>query len=147
VTVQIFGFRNDQETRKAQRFFSERRIAVHFVDLDERPASPGELRRFKERFGASALIDRDNPRFRALGLRAAGDSPERLLDRAVSEPRLLRTPLVRSGNQLSIGYDPDQWRAWLERQPAAPVEHGGPRTCPPNPPTLGAPRDTRGAPR
>jgi len=119
VTVQIFGFRNDQETRKAQRFFSERRIAVHFVDLDERPASLGELRRFKERFGASALIDRDNPCFRALGLHVAGDSPERLLDRAVTEPRLLRTPLVRSGNQLSIGYDPDQWRAWLERQPAA----------------------------
>jgi arsenate reductase-like glutaredoxin family protein len=115
VTVQIFGFRNDQDTRKAQRFFSERRIAVHFVDLDERPASPGELRRFKERFGASRLINRDGPRFRALGLHVGGDSPERLLAHASTEPRLLRTPLVRRGNDLSIGYAPDQWRAWLGR--------------------------------
>ncbi|MGH7331527.1 MAG: arsenate reductase family protein [Candidatus Rokuibacteriota bacterium] len=119
MTVQIFGFRNDQETRKALRFFAERRVAVHFVDLDERPASPGELRRFKERFGASSLINRDSPRFRALGLHVAGDSPERLLDRAGTEPRLLRTPLLRSGNQLSIGHTPDQWRTWLESQAPA----------------------------
>ena len=120
VTVQIFGFRGDQDTRKAQRFFSERRIAVHFVDLDERPASPGELRRFKERFGASALINREGPRFRALGLHVAGDSPERLLDRAATEPRLLRTPLVRNGNQLSIGHAPDQWRVWLDNRVRVP---------------------------
>ena len=116
MTVQIFGFLNDQETRKAQRFFAERRIEVHLVNLDERPASRGELRRFKERFGASALINREGSRFRALGLNVAGDSPERLLDRATTEPRLLRTPLVRSGNQLSIGHAPDQWRTWLENQ-------------------------------
>lgn len=119
MNVQIFGFRNDQDTRKAQRFFAERRIAVHFVDLDERPASPGELRRFKERFGAAALIDRASPRLRALGLHVAGDSPERLLERAVTEPRLLRTPLVRSGHRLSIGHTPDEWRAWIERDGAA----------------------------
>jgi arsenate reductase-like glutaredoxin family protein len=119
VTVQIFGFRNDQGTRKAQRFFAERRIPVHFVDLDERPASAGELRRFKERFGAAALIDRDCPRFRALGLRVAGDSPERLLDRALTEPRLLRTPLVRQGNHLTVGHAPDTWRAWQEAKPVA----------------------------
>ena len=51
MNVQIFGFKNCQDTRKAQRFFAERRIAVHFVDLDERPAAKGELRRFAERFG------------------------------------------------------------------------------------------------
>jgi arsenate reductase-like glutaredoxin family protein len=119
VTVQIFGFRNDPETRKAQRFFAERRIAVHFVDLAERPASPGELRRFKERFGAAALVNRESPRFRDLGLRVAGDSPERLLDRAALEPRLLRTPLVRSGHKVSVGHVPDEWAVWMEvdRQP------------------------------
>lgn len=114
MTVQIFGFRHDPDTRKAQRFFSDRRIAVHFVDLDERPASPGELRRFKERLGAAALIDRESPRFRALGLRVSGDSPERLLDRAVTEPRILRTPLVRCANQVTIGHAPTEWAAWVE---------------------------------
>ena len=34
------------ETRAALRFFAERRIRVHFVDLLERPAARGELLRF-----------------------------------------------------------------------------------------------------
>jgi len=114
MTVQIFGFRNDADTRKAQRFFAERRIVVHFVDLAERPASPGELRRFKERFGAEALVNRASPRFRDLGLSAAGDSPERLLARAVAEPGLLHTPLVRCGSRVSVGHAPDEWAAWVD---------------------------------
>jgi arsenate reductase-like glutaredoxin family protein len=114
VNVQIFGFRNCQDTRKAQRFFAERRIAVHFVDLDVRPASPGELRRFAERHGAGALVNREHPRFRALGLHVAGDSPERLLARAQTEPRLLRTPLVRGGNRVTVGYQPDEWQRWVD---------------------------------
>ncbi len=111
--VQIFGFKDDQDTRKAQRFFAERRIPVHFVDLAERPAAHGELKRFAERFGAAALIDRETPRFRALGLHGAGDSPRRLLERALTEPRLLRTPLVRNGGRVTIGHTPDEWQAWV----------------------------------
>jgi arsenate reductase-like glutaredoxin family protein len=114
--VQIFGFNDDQDTRKARRFFAERRIAVHYVDLDERPASKGELRRFQEKFGAARLIDRESRLFRELGLHVAGDSPERVLERALTEPRLLRTPLVRSGHRLSIGHAPEEWTAWLRSQ-------------------------------
>jgi arsenate reductase-like glutaredoxin family protein len=124
VSVQIFGFKDDQDTRKALRFFSERRIAVHFVDLDERPASAGELRRFKEKFGAAALIDRQSRRFRDLGLHVAGDSPERLLARAATEPRLLRVPLVRNGPRLGIGHSPDEWRAWIAAGSGAPTSAG-----------------------
>ena len=113
-TVQIFGFKDCQDTRKALRFFAERRVAVHFVDLAERPAARGELRRFQERFGAPALIHREQPRFRALGLHVSGDSPERLLARALTEPRLLRTPLVRSANRVSLGHAPQEWTAWLQ---------------------------------
>jgi len=113
LTIQVFGFRDCQATRKAQRFFAERRIAIHFVDLAERPAAKGELRRFAERFGPAALIDREGARFKALGLRVAGDSPQRLLDRALTEPRLLRTPLVRNGGKVTVGLTPDDWQAWL----------------------------------
>ncbi len=113
MNVQVFGFKNCQDTRKALRFFAERRIAVHFVDLDERPAARGELRRFQDKFGAAALINREHPRFRALGLHVRGDSPERLLERALTEPRLLRTPLVRGGNRVSLGHAPEEWTAWL----------------------------------
>lgn len=114
ITAQIFGFSDCADTRKALRFFAERRIPVHFVDLEERPAARGELRRFADKFGAAALIDREGPRFRALGLRVAGDSPQRLLERALTEPRLLRTPLVRSGSRVAIGLVPGDWRAWVE---------------------------------
>jgi len=61
--VQIFGTKKCAATRKALRFFSERRAKVHFVDLQQRAASPGELRRFAERFGVDALIDREGKRF------------------------------------------------------------------------------------
>jgi len=116
VNVQIFGFDDCQDTRKAQRFFTERQIPVHFVDLEERPASRGELRRFAEKFGPAALIDRESPRFRALGLRVAGDSPQRLLERALTEPRLLRAPLVRCGNKVAIGLAPADWQAWADEE-------------------------------
>lgn len=113
-TVQIFGFSDCQDTRKAQRFFAERRIAVHYVDLKERPASKGELRRFADRFGAAAVIDKDGARYKAMGLRVALDSPERLLERALMEPRLLRTPLVRYSGKVTVGVAPDEWQAWID---------------------------------
>lgn len=114
--VQIFGFKDCQDTRKAQRFFSDRRIPVHFVDLTERPASAGELRRFQEKCGSPALIDREGKRFQELGLRVSGDSPERLVQRALTEPRLLRTPLVRDGSKLTIGHQPEEWQRWVEER-------------------------------
>src|SRR6185437_147852 len=95
---------------------AERRIAIHFVDLDERPAAKGELRRFAERFGPAALIDREGPRFKTLGLRVAGDSPQRLLDRALTDPRLLRTPLVRNGGKVTIGHAAQEWQAWVDAE-------------------------------
>ena len=105
IQAQIFGFTDCQDTRKAQRFFKERGIIVHFVDLKERPAARGELRRFADKYGAAALIDREGARFKALGLRVAGDS---------TEPRLLRTPLVRYGGRVAIGHTPDTWREWVD---------------------------------
>ncbi len=116
IQVQIFGFTDCQETRKAQRFFKERGVPVHFVDLKERPAARGELRRFAEKFGAAALIDRASPRFTALGLHVAGDSPERLVERALTEPRLLKTPLVRCGGKVAVGLAPEAWRAWVDEE-------------------------------
>ena len=113
MNVQVVGFKDCQDTRKALRFFSERRIPVHFVDLAEKPASKGELRRFADKHGAAALIDRGAPRFKALGLHVSGDSPQRQLERALTEPRVLKTPLVRVDQRVSIGYAPDDWAAWI----------------------------------
>src|SRR5918993_485638 len=65
--VQIFGIKKSSDTRKALRFFAERRVKTHFVDLQERAASPGELRRFVKKFGPEALIARGPRRFVVLG--------------------------------------------------------------------------------
>lgn len=111
--VQVFGTRKCAETRKALRYFAERRVKVHFVDLEERAASAGELRRFAQKFGVEALIDRESRRFAELGLRSALLSEERWLARLADEPLLLRTPLVRYQQRLTIGSDQTAWREWV----------------------------------
>ena len=113
--VQIFGIKKNADTRKALRFFSERRIKTHFVDLLERPASLGELRRFAQKFGVAALLDRDSKRYDELGLRYAQLSDERWLERLSEEPLLLRLPLVRNANQVVIGADEAAWKSWVGR--------------------------------
>jgi arsenate reductase (glutaredoxin) len=112
--VQIFGVKKNADTRKVLRFFSERRIKTHFVDLMERPAALGELRRFAQKFGVGALVDRDSKRFDELGLRYAQLSDERWLEKLSDEPLLLRLPLVRNGHQVLIGADEKVMRSWTE---------------------------------
>ncbi|MGH7652671.1 MAG: arsenate reductase family protein [Gemmatimonadaceae bacterium] len=111
--IQIFGTRKSADTRKALRFFSERRIKTHFVDLMERPASLGELRRFAQKFGVTTLVDKDSRRYEELGLRYAQLSDDRWLERLSNEPLLLRIPLVRNAHALTVGADEATWRAWL----------------------------------
>ncbi|HEY8257418.1 MAG TPA: ArsC/Spx/MgsR family protein [Gemmatimonadales bacterium] len=113
--VQIFGVKKSADTRKALRFFAERRIKTHFVDLQERPASPGELRRFAQRFGVAALVDRSSRRFADLGLSAARLGDERLLETLASEPLVLRMPLVRFQQRLTVGDGEAEWREWTGR--------------------------------
>jgi arsenate reductase-like glutaredoxin family protein len=114
VEIQIFGVRKSAETRAALRFFAERRMKVHFVDLNERAASVGELRRFAQKFGVSALIDRESRRFGELGLRSAMLSEERWLEKLSIEPLVLRMPLVRNQQQLTIGAAQETWKTWYE---------------------------------
>lgn len=111
--VQVFGVKKSADTRAALRFFAERRIRVHFVDLNQRAAAPGELRRFAQKFGVAALVDRDSKRFAQLGLGAAQLTDQRWLDKLALEPLLLRMPLVRHQQRLTIGLAPEEWKAWV----------------------------------
>ena len=110
--VQIFGIRKSADTRKALRFFSERRIKTHFVDLNERAASLGELRRFAQKFGVGALIDQESARYQDMGLKHARMSDETWLSKLADEPLILKVPLVRSGNQFTIGLAEKTWKDW-----------------------------------
>ena len=111
--VQIFGIKKNADTRKALRYFAERGVKTHFVDFAERAASLGELKRFVQRFGVDALVDRESKRYHHLGLAHSRYSDERWLEKLVEEPLLLKMPLARSGNQLTIGLAEAEWREWL----------------------------------
>ncbi len=112
--VQIFGIQKNQDTRKALRFFSERRIQVHFVDLKERAASRGELQRFAQKFGVSALIDKTSRRYAELGLGTVRYDDDRWLAKLVDEPLVLALPLVRCQHRVTIGLAEEEWKSWAE---------------------------------
>jgi arsenate reductase len=109
-SVQIFGIAKSQATRAAERFFKERRYQIHFVDLTQKPMSPGEIKRFIDKFTLTALIDREGKAFTDAGLQYMRIPDPDLLRRIEQEPKLLRMPLVRCGNLLSVGHDEAAWK-------------------------------------
>lgn len=109
--VQIFGVRNSQPTRAAERFFKERRIEIQMVDLKQKPMAAGEIRRFVEKFTLWGLLDSEGKPFADAGLKYMRLTDPDILRKIEREPRLLRLPLVRAGNLISIGHDEEAWRA------------------------------------
>lgn len=111
--IQIFGIKNSTATRAAERFFKERRVAFHFVDLKQRPMAPGEIKRFVDKFGWDNLLDIESTAYLDAGLKYLKLSDADRLTRVERDPKLLRLPLIRSGNQLSVGADERTWLAML----------------------------------
>ena len=114
INVQVFGTRKSADTRKALRFFSERRVKIQFVYFTERGLSPGELRRFIAKFGVDALVDHESRRFAELGLAHARYSPAWWEEKLLAEPSLLLLPLVRCENRVSLGLAEAEWRTWVK---------------------------------
>ncbi|CAN5309677.1 arsenate reductase [soil metagenome] len=119
--VQVFGTRKSSDTRKALRFFAERRIRTHFVDLDERAASRSELMRFVQKFGVQRLIDSESRRFQDLGLAHARLSDEHWLEKLQDEPLLLVMPLTRWQQRIAIGEDQAAWKEWIAAAQNSPM--------------------------
>jgi arsenate reductase len=116
VTVQIFGTRKCAETRKAERFFRERGIAVHSVDLAQKGMSPGELRNVAAKVGGmEALIDREGKRYVERGLKYSAPTGPRIEQILVDDPLLLRTPIVRHEKEATVGHRPEVWTEWVAR--------------------------------
>jgi arsenate reductase-like glutaredoxin family protein len=113
LSVQIFGLKNSQATRAAERFFKERRVGMQFVDLKQKPMAAGEIRRFIERFGLAALLDSEGKAYIDAGLKYMKLSDPELLSRIERDPKLLRLPLIRAANRLSMGHDEASWKAML----------------------------------
>ena len=109
MNIQIFGKLKCQDTKKAQRYFKERRIPFQFVDITRKGLSKGELSSIKAAVGIDNLIDREGKVFEEKNLKyLVHDIEEELL----KDSMLLRTPIVRNGREATIGYKPDLWREW-----------------------------------
>lgn len=109
--LQIIGTRDSADTRKAERWFKERRVPFAFVDLRERPLSPGELESIARAIGADALLDRDSRAYQRSGLAHLVHDP---LEEALKNPLLLRMPILRRGREAMAGYDPKAFQIWLK---------------------------------
>lgn len=117
LNIQIMGHKKCADTRKAVRFFKERGIPVHERDLARDGIQPGELKKIKAAVGgsdamaAARLIDREGKEFKKRNLKYLSMN----LDEAILKyPLILRTPIVRNGAKVTVGYAPETWQAWLQ---------------------------------
>ena len=109
MNIQIFGTFKCQETKKAQRYFKERRIPFHFVDIAQKRLSRGELNSLKAAIGIDNLVDQEGKAYREKNLKYLTHDIE---DELLKDPLLLRTPVVRNGRDATVGYQPDVWKTW-----------------------------------
>lgn len=112
MNIQIFGTKKSFDTKKAQRYFKERRIRFQFIDLREKEMSKGELQSVMRAVGGlDALIDpkaKDQDTVALITYLAESQKFDKLLE----NQQILREPIVRNGKQATVGYEPDIWKTW-----------------------------------
>ena len=111
MNIQIFGVKKCADTRKAERYFKERKIKYQFIDMDETALSKRELQSVKSAVGLKNLIDSESREYESLNIgRIINDSvKEEIL---FNNPKLYKTPIVRNGKQATAGYEPEVWQTW-----------------------------------
>jgi len=111
MNIQIIGTKKCKETQKAERYFKERKIPFHFRDLTEKGLAKGELENISRVIPLEDLIDRESKRFKDRGMQfLVFDIEEELL----SNPLLLKTPIVRNERLVTVGYQSNVWKEWLK---------------------------------
>jgi arsenate reductase (glutaredoxin) len=111
MNIQIFGTKKCQNTKKAERFFKERGIFYHFIDITVKGLSKGELQNVKSAVGLENLIDTDGKEYQKRNLKYIIHNIEEIL---LQHPLLFKTPIVRNGKQATVGYAPEVWNSWNE---------------------------------
>lgn len=109
MNIQIYGTKKCSDTRKTERYFKERGIPYHYIDLNVRGLSKGELDKVKASVGLENLMDKTGKEYERRNLAYLIHDPVEMLLRF---PLLLRTPVVRDGNRATVGYQPEVWREW-----------------------------------
>ena len=109
MNIQIFGKAKCFDTKKAERYFKERRIKYQFIDVIKYGMSRGELNAVKNAVGLEAMVNTEAEDYPLLQYLA---STEAKLDKLYEVPYLIKTPIVRNGRQATVGYCPDVWKSW-----------------------------------
>ena len=109
MNIQIYGKKKCFDTKKAERYFKERRIKYQYVDLDRYGMSRRELESVKSAVGLDAMIDERDPDYPMIAYLASGEAK---LEKLFEDPWLIKTPVVRNGRQATVGYQPDVWKTW-----------------------------------
>lgn len=112
MNIQIFGSKKSFDSKKAERYFKERRIKYQYIDMKEKGLSKGELASVAQAVGGlDALIDpdcKDRQLVTLIRYLAADQRMEKVLE----NQQVLRTPIVRNGKQATVGYQPEVWKGW-----------------------------------
>lgn len=112
MNIQIFGTKKCNDTKKAQRYFKERRIKFQFIDMSEKGISKGEFRSVCQAAGGiDTMINEDCKDRDALAL-VKYISDEQKEDKLLANQQVIRTPIVRNGKQATVGYAPEVWKSW-----------------------------------
>lgn len=114
MNIQIYAGKRNFDTQKAERFFKERRIPYQLLDLKKHKLGQRELALFARRLGAQALVDRQSPEVLSHPV-AHTDDDAYILECLLENPRFLRTPIVRNGEQVTLGADEQTWSGWLKQ--------------------------------
>lgn len=109
MNIQIFGRPKCFDTKKAERYFKERRIKYQFVDIIKFGMSRGELNSVKNAVGLEAMINTEDEDYPLLKYLAGNEAK---LEKLFETPYLIKTPIVRNGKQATVGYCPDVWKEW-----------------------------------
>ena len=109
MNIQIFGKPKCFDTKKAERFFKERRIKYQYIDLDRCGMSRRELESVKSAVGLGNLIDEKDRDYPLIAYLATDEAK---LEKLFEDPWLIKTPVVRNGRQATVGYQPDVWKNW-----------------------------------
>ena len=111
MNIQIFGTKKCNDTKKAERFFKERRIKFQFIDLKEKALSKGELQSVKKVVGLENLINKSAKDYTKLNMDKIRSSEMRE-EILLKNPSLYVTPIVRNGKDATVGYAIETWKSW-----------------------------------
>lgn len=114
MNIVIYALKKNFDTQKAERFFKERRVPYQLLDLKKHRLGQKELALFARRFGAENLVDRGNPQALSHPV-AHTDDAEYILDCLAENPQFLRAPIVRNGDQVTLGAEEETWKSWIQK--------------------------------